>query len=589
MSEQTIRVRAQADVQAIVDYSRKVRDATAAVREFQDVVVWSPDTFGRDAKTHHAAQTTSSPGLGAHLRYQQRLDADRGRNEENRAAGVVQANADRAKAHTKERDRSQIGAAFGQANRMGGSFVSRAASTALGVGLGSSITGFLLQSGHKYMELSKIIAQLDARFASAAGSVTNYGSALGYTIAQTGQFMEILGGQTNTVGRGEAQEFLGYGRTFGIDPSTTMRSMGTARKLIGALRRAPARTAYMEEMSGLAARLGMSEGRHGEFMEQRTGLVSDMFASTGHVDRQGLRVAQALPGLVFGTLNGSDDERGRGQAATGFLHRLQGTMTGGGPMKSYMMRVMGFGRKGGPSYIDMRKRLEEGIYNPDNIGDLFGEFQAAGYSNTQMFMGLESVSGGQLKAHELEALVQNLGSAEGLAAYKAEVGAGGDRSAAAALQARKNRGEQSAYKRGGFVATGAATVSRGEGYGLTSEEMMMGVGRTVSTVMSGLQKSFQNLAEGMGLLVNIDWQKSTEDIAESLVELTATFKEASGAIKTVGGIQNAMDTVLGDGLSGKVHMGTATPAERARWEANEQAKEAKRDLIIQRYGGGTGL
>ena len=114
----------------------------------------------------------------------------------------------------------------------------------------------------------------------------------------------------------------------------------------------------------------------------------------------------------------------------------------------------------------------------------------------------------------------------------------------------------------------------------------MSVGRTVSTVMNGLQESFQNLAQGMGALLNIDWQQSTQDIAESLVKLTETFNEASGAIKTVGGMSNAVGTVFGDGLAGRVHRGVATDAEKARFEAQQQSREERRTFVNDNMGSG---
>jgi hypothetical protein len=203
---------------------------------------------------------------------------------------------------------------------------------------------------------------------------------------------------------------------------------------------------------------------------------------------------------------GQADPRGRGAQGQNFLQGLQGVMTGSGAMRSYMMRAMGFGRDPDLSYIEMRKRLDAGIYDPQNLQDLFGSFQARGMGEGAMFRAVESVAGGQLKAHQIEMLVKKLGSEEGLEQYAQNAKEGGG-NAVWQLRALLTQDELAAFEGedGGFGGLGRRVgVSAGEAYQVRIENMMMAVGRPIAQAIPPLQGALESVGRTLNKIAGMD-------------------------------------------------------------------------------------
>jgi hypothetical protein len=364
----------------------------------------------------------------------------------------------------------------------GRQFVSNAASTAIGVGLGNSIEGFLLASGQKYMELSRIINTVGQRFREAGGDAEFFGGRLGYTIAQTSQYMETLGAQTNGVDKGQLGSSMGFGRTMGQDPGAVASMVGRLSRLSGT----KVGDDQLAMIAGTAQKQGMDKGRMAEFMQSITQLAEMQFGSTGKVDIGNLMQMQALPSAVFG----ANDPRGMGDAGVGFTQRLQGVMTGGGAMGNFLMRSMGYGSQGGPGYIEMRKRQEAGLSDPRNLISMFSAFQKMGMGTGAQFRAIESVSGGSLKAEEIEALVKKLGNAQGLSDFQQQ-GVGGQ----AAFVASLKGGDAAAFAKGGFAATGARHVDMGSAFSVQTEAMQMSVGAPMARAMLDMRETFGHLID----------------------------------------------------------------------------------------------
>lgn len=343
--------------------------------------------------------------------------------------------------------------------------VARGASTGLGVGvgmaLGGSALGFLFSAGEQFMEVDRILGQLDQRFGNAQG-VREFGSRLGYTVEQAASLATILGSVENRFSARTASRYTGFARVAGLDPEQTVGQLA----LIGRMGGATLSNAGLAGISAGAARVGMGQGRMPEYLEVLGAMMAQQqqvmgLADVGTQQRTLEMISRAFGGRDIGT----------GHNALDIAGRLQGVMTGGA-LTPFLMRAMGFGRDPNLGYVEMRKRMEAGINDPRNLVSLFETFSQRGYSSDQMFRALESVSGGSLRAVEIEALVSQLGTEKGRADYLA---------APPTAAARD------------YAAAGAGTVTRGEARAVQLEGMKLEVGNTVSQMMGDLTAAAQNL------------------------------------------------------------------------------------------------
>ncbi len=422
-----------------------------------------------------------------------------------------------------------------------------AAAATVGMALGGSGVGFFLNSAQTYMELSRVMVTLNQRFATFEGNVTGVGRALGFARAEGGALMETLGAQTNTLNRGTAHQYMGFARTFGLDPSQTVGGLGRLQRLMGG--HAPTRAA-MHGLGAQAAGLGMGEGRFGEYMQVLSALGESEFKSTGRIGSnwaalgassadfagdmglQGAMTTMALPGQVFG----KDDPRSQGMEGLDFTQRLSGAFSGGGPWKSYMMRAMGYGRKGGPDYMTMRERLDAGVMGEmgsQNVKDIAKFMSAQGLGQGAIYRGLEGAFGGQLKAHELRAL-------SGFIADENKVNAwagGGALPDDPALQALANRAEWKGDGPIDFLETGRKAVPEGDVSRGSIEDLRVAVGEPLARTIIDLQGIMVNMA---GSFENLTGFNPT-DILDLIPKLT-------GAIE---GLTEAFEATTRAGAEGK--------------------------------------
>ena len=276
-----------------------------------------------------------------------------------------------------------------------GSFVSNVASTTLGVGLGSSLLGLPLTALNRYLQLSQVLTQIDRKFRDSGDSAQWFGRQMGFGIARSGQLAETLGKVTNRIDQESAVGMAGFARFTGADPGLALGTLGR----MGTLSGRPTSDIDMARVLVGAKAQGMDQGRLEEFLTRVETSIQTAFEATGRVSLQATMATVGLPSVVYGE---NDPRRAND---TSLVSGLNSTMTGGGAMRSYMMRAMGYGQSGGPSYIAMKKRLDAGVFDPQNVLDLFGSFQARGMGEGAQFRALESVAGGSLKAHQIEALV----------------------------------------------------------------------------------------------------------------------------------------------------------------------------------------
>lgn len=415
-------------------------------------------------------------------------------------------------------------------------------------GLGGSVEGFLLGSAETYMQLDTVMARIGRRFQDVGRDAAMFGHALGFGRAQSSQMADTLGGLTNTVSRGQFQRYAGFARDRGLDPAQAMRILGGLEQIKG--RGIP--DAFLAQLTGRAQTRGMGAGRLGEYLEGFQRFAQQQFQTTGASSLGTAAALYDLPGKVFG----ANDPRGQGQMGAQFLEGLQGTLTGSPQMQNFLMRSMGFGQEGGPGYIAMRKRLEAGINDPQNLLDLFGEFQARGLNEGAQFRAIESVAGGKLKAWQIEALVKHMGTGTGMDELRAAVGRGGGDQYVEAMLSSLPESERGALREGGggFAALGrgAGRIGMGEANALQIEDMKMSTGGYVAESLMDMREIIKDIAQ--------TWVKIMgSNPLETMTRLTNAGTEASEALKAlpweqIGEIVNqipwdAIGTQIGKGFT----------------------------------------
>jgi hypothetical protein len=258
----------------------------------------------------------------------------------------------------------------------------------------------------------------------------------------------------------------------------------------------------------------MDQGRLDEFLSATTGILNQQLTRTGSANLQGALDLQQVPGQVFGARN----PLAQGQMGADFIERLSSVVGGdtNTAMKTYMLRAMGFGTAGGPSYIEAMKRLEAGVYGEEgeqNVRDLFGSFQKQGLSREQQFKALQSASGGSLKAREIEALVNRYGSPEGLSSYGEGRGS---------LRSDMPVNE-------GWADAGSRRVSMGEGAAVEMEGMKMEVGRYTAQSTLDMRDVVVSVAKGFGSLFG-------ENPGEMLTSVTGAAADAAKGVEDLSAI-----------------------------------------------------
>lgn len=389
-----------------------------------------------------------------------------------------------------------------------------------GVALGGGIVGFGLAAAEEYMRLSTVITKLRREFRGVADDTTAWGQALGYTRSQTAGIVEAFGRESNSVARSPLKATMGFAREFGLDPTGTAGMFGRLTRLGGG----GLQPGIMASLAGHALQQGMGEGRMAEFLDVVRSLAELQFGATGRLQQGNLGGLSELPSLVFG----AGDPRALGREGLGFTERLQGVVTQGGAMRSFMMRAIGYGSEGGPSYIEMRKRLEAGLADPRNLGDLFGAFQERGIGKGGMFRAIESVAGGSLKAHEIEALVDAFGSKEGLARFYDSF-LTGDAGARKTWEESLSKDERATFEKlgfGGMVSAGGR-VGAGEVDAVMVEEMRMAVGGPIAHTITELREAMISLFGTLSNVLGTDIGTDVKRVADGISTLAGGLERAT--------------------------------------------------------------
>ena len=433
---------------------------------------------------------------------------------------------------------------------------------AMAIGLGGSAVGFLLNSAQKYMELSRVMTVVGRRFRETgkeAGffgtQVLGAGTAMGFTVAESGRLVETLGAQTNVIREAEFKRYAGFARERGIDPGQTLGGFGRMSHMLGG-------ELTDKQLARIAVRSDeqdMGAGRQEEFVQSLTHLAEMQFEAVGAGDYSDLMATQAIPGMVFG----AHDPRGEGQRGVQFTQGLNSVLTGSGPMRSFMLRAMGYGKEGGPGYIEARKRLDAGVFDPENVEDLFSAFQERGMGEGAQFRAIESVAGGRLKAHQIEALVQKMGTEEGLEAFSAEAQPGAfDMGEYLSTLTGEEQAKFTQTAGAGFadLGTSPGRISMGEGMAQLIEGMQLAVGAPVAQGIMDLKEAIVALAGTAGNLAGVD-------LGTMLTDLTGAIEQVAASLQTVTTGAKTIPEMVQDGLdiAGQIHDVLSTPFNPYEW------------------------
>lgn len=502
MSDSTVRIRTQSELQGLRDWNREVRQAVMAL----DALTQAQRDHARGGDGTNAAGTGVGAGPQPPGAPQ---NAGAGGAPSPPSAPNPQPPGATPASSGPSRAERVVGGALG--------FAGRTAATAIGVGLGSSIPGFILSSAQKYMEVSKVITHLDRKLRSVNESTATWGMSLGYTRLQAGALMEEMTRHTDKP-VGMFKELLGFSRDRGVDAQQTMSTFGRMGRLSGRA----VTSGQLASFTGRADTQRMGQGRLPEYLQMIESLAELQFSSTGHADMSTLGALGAMPAAVFSP----DDPRAQGAAGADFMQRMHGVMTSGGPMSVFMMRAMGYGREDGPGYIDMRKRLEEGVTNPDNIADMFGYMHKRGMGRGARFRALESVAGGRLKAHEIESLVDTIGTEKGLASFMSEF-VNGDDAARKSFLSGLSEGDRAAFESAGFLGLGSSPgrVSMGSVAEVQMEGLQVGAGGAAAKSMIELRGAIESLAASFGNVFGSTLGEDVVAIAEKVREGTEYLEQ----------------------------------------------------------------
>jgi hypothetical protein len=418
--------------------------------------------------------------------------------------------------------------------------MSHAASTAIGVGLGSSISGFILESGTKFMALDRILTNLDRRFRDVEGSASRAGAAIqgagaefGYATAEAGMLGEALGSQTNRINIGEFRRYAGFARFTGMDPNAAMGGLGHLGHLVG--HGGGLSNRQLLTVLGAARRHGMDQGRLGEYVQGVGATAEGMLEATGRVDFDQLMGLQRMPRLLYG----ADDPRGQGALGMSTMSGLNQSLTGNAAARTFLMRAMGYGQAGGPSYIEAKKRLDAGVYDPRNLQDMFDAFRARGMGRGAQFRAIESISGGSLKAYEIEKIVDLYGGSPGTV-KDAFDGSEASRDRSSAARGGGPRGFEGVAGMGGMISLGERSQVELEG-------MQMEVGRFVAQSAMESRDILMDLLKIAKNVTGLDGTNIGELIVSLLERLnryldTAAALEhpyqAAGYMMGIPGVQN---------------------------------------------------
>ena len=469
-------------------------------------------------------------------------------------------------------------------------FGSNVASTAMGVALGGSIQGFLFQSAETYMRLSSVLLQLDTRFQAAGKSAAGFATSLGYTITQGGAMAASYGSNLNTFDRGRARGMVSFARATGQDAGEMVGLLSHLEQIRPSS--IDQQTRYQRLIGG-AHMQGMGRGRLPEYLQSVIGLQDQMLNLGG---RGGDAVAQnylALPGMMFG----AGDPRGQGQRA---LQAVQG-LAGIGqsqPMRSFLTRALGFGGKGGPSFRETQVAVDKGLLDPGNLGLVLDRFDKMGIGGSadSIFKALHGVKGG-MSSDALSKMSEVFADKGKRAEFFAGFGGDGRMKRDAAFMSGLSAQDKKLFEAGGMEGIAGSKVSAGEAMAVRMEAMQLELGKSVAEMMDGAREIAHNLIKSLKDIIGQDLGAMLKDGMGALVTLSAAVRDLSAQYAAAGGggITGGLaglgqDAGAGWAVAQRYGMAAGVQYGLAHWgvDAAQQGERGQWMMAIEAFGNGRG-
>lgn len=428
--------------------------------------------------------------------------------------------------------------------RGAGNFAANAGSTALGVTIGGSILGLLTTSAEVFMRNSKAITELGRRFREAEGYVASFGGTYAYTVQESAQIATSYGRQLNVFDQSQASRVVGFARYTGTDPNASAGTFGRMDRLSGG--RMGDRE--MSWLLGRARASGMDGGRLPEFMDTAGSLAEEQFSRTGRLRAATLAQTLALPGQVFG----DQDPRAQGQDAAGFLGRMQSGFETN-PTSTFLLRTMGYGTPGGPSYRDMRRRLEAGVQDPRNVFDVLKGISGFGFGDDATFQAIEGAFP-QLRVHELDAMTDLVRDPKRMEKLGGLVKNGDIGGAQAFLDNVQKKGEGGEFAAGGFAELGKGKAGIGEAAAVQWEGIQMAIGEPVTKLILGGREILGNLIGAFENLIGVNWQTVAGKLEKGMDALVLMSGKLEEGTKRGGAVREAFaDAVPWVGLGQDIY------------------------------------
>lgn len=381
-------------------------------------------------------------------------------------------------------------------------YMKYAGATAAGIGLGASVFGFLTGSAETYLQNSKSMVQVSRHFREAGDDAAYFGGRLGFIRSEWAGLMDTLGAERDTADSKVFARFAGFSRFTGIDPRHGMGTLGRIERNTGFLG-----NPQLNAILGTAGAMGMGQGRLEEFLQGLSGRSDAMLRATGGASMAGLLGSTLLPGMVFGM----NSPLAQGQMGDEFSARLNQALTGFEPFQAMVLQRSGVGKKGGPGLLGGLAQVEKGIYDPSNI--LAVAESMRGYGQSGMGMALHFAG---MSARESQSLAGFLGSEEGIQRIRGITSEEGIRR----MLAEQAGGVPSLD----FSREAGRNISIGEGASVQMEGMRMAVGETTARAMLDMRDVMVNLA---GML-----EKTLgENPLELITSATGAIKDLTGWLK----------------------------------------------------------
>jgi hypothetical protein len=488
----------------------------------------------------------------------------------------------------QERDLNKSGSGFASGV---GRFASNVASTAMGVALGGSVQGFLFQSAETYMRLSQVIAQLDARFGSASKSAAGFATSLGYTITQGGAFASAYGSNLNNFDAGRAKMMVGTARVTGQDAGQMVSLLSHLEQIRPSS--VDQQTRYQRLIGG-AHMSGMGRGRLPEYLQSVIGLQEQML-DVGL--RPGDAIAQnylSLPGMMFG----ATDVRAQGQRGLGVVQGLAG-IGKSGPMQSFLTRALGFGNKDGPSFRETQVAVDKGLLDPGNLQVVLDRFDkmGIGHNADSIFKALHGVKGG-MSSDALSRMSEVFADKDKRAEFFAGFGDDGRMKRDHAFAAGLSAADKKVFEEGGMIGLGGQKVSAGEAMAVRMEAMQLELGKSVAEMLDGAREIAHNLIKALKDIIGQDLGSLVKDGMGALVSLSANVRDLSQAFNTYSGgglsgfaANTGQNAGVGWGIASQMGIGAGIQYGLANLgiDAAQQGERGRYMMALQAWAKGQGV